>query len=477
MKAKELFDGICGRGIGNWEDVEVRGLSDDSRRVKEGYAFFCRRGESFDGHAYAEDALRRKASLIVAEKPLPLSVPQLVVPSVLSAAQLALRRFYNHADAYLFKVGVTGTNGKTTVSSIVRHGFEALGYPFGLIGTVSYFDGKRWIKPKNTTPGLFQLWEIMGAMRDNGLYGFSVEVSSHALKQRRIGDVRFDVSVFTNLSRDHLDYHKSMEDYFSSKLLLFREHTEGFCVLNGDDNWGRRIASEVRQPVVFYGIESGDIRGRIVDASLSGMVIEVDGMRARTLLLGEHNLYNILAAYSVFAVWGMGKEFLKEALPEFQPVKGRLERIEKDGITVFVDYAHTPDALFSVLKVLKPLASRRLITVFGCGGDRDKGKRPEMGRVASLFSDVVVVTSDNPRSEDPGKIIEDILRGIEGVECVVIPDRRSAIFEALSMAERGDVILVAGKGHEDYQIVGDRVIHFDDVEVVKEALGIVDEAG
>ncbi len=470
MRAGDLFKGIPGKGVGDWKSVEVRGLCDDSREVKKDYAFFCRKGETSDGHLYVEDALNKGASIIVAERSFSISAPQFIVSSVIEIAPVILRRFYSYVDKYLFKIGVTGTNGKTTVCSLIRFGFESLGYPFGLIGTVNYFDGKRWIKPKNTTPGMFQLWEMMDVMRKNNMYGFSMEVSSHALKQKRLGDIKFDVSIFTNLSRDHLDYHGTMEDYFLSKLLLFSEHTDGVCLINGDDSWGRKITREVSQPAIFYGIKAGDIKGKIIDISLSGMVVEVDGVKAKTKLLGEHNLYNILAAYSVFALWDMGKDFLKWALPSFSSVKGRLEKLEERGVTVFIDYAHTPDALYCVLKILRPLVSGRLITVFGCGGDRDKGKRPEMGKIASLFSDLVVVTSDNPRSEDPLKIIEDIIEGIENKNYIVIPDRKEAIFTAIAESKEGDVILVAGKGHEDYQIVGDKVIPFDDLETVREAL-------
>ncbi len=468
MRAKDLFQGLTGEMLGDWEDLVVKNVTDDSREISKDSVFFCRQGEKEHGLKYVDEAIRQGAVIVVSEKRLGKPVAQFIADNVEDVSVSVLRRFYRDADRWLFKIGVTGTNGKTTVCYLIKSGFDRFGYSFGIISTVRYEYGAVSLKPKNTTPGLFQLWKIMHEMRREGVFGFSMEVSSHALKQKRIGDLTFDVGVFTNLSRDHLDYHISMEDYFQSKFKLFKYHVDGVSVVNVDDDWGRVIVSNLKEKMVItYGMESGDIKGRIVSGDLRGMEIEVDGIRVNTTLLGKHNLYNILAAYAVFHAWDMGYDFLRWVVPDFKPVKGRLKRIEANGITVFVDYAHTPDALAKVLESLRSLTQGKIITVFGCGGDRDKGKRPEMGRVASMLSDFIVITSDNPRSEDPEAIVDDILEGVDNKNYYVEIDRAKAIEFALKIAAPGDVVLVAGKGHEDYQIIGDKVVYFDDEEVVR----------
>ena len=469
MRANELLSGVRGRFVRGDPSVEVLHLTDDSRCCGEGSAFFAFRGARYDGHAFADDAVARGARLVVAERPLEVDAAVFVAEDVVEAASCALRRFYFSADASLFKVGITGTNGKTTVAFLLWQFWQGRGIPSSLLSTVFYKVAGRTIKPKNTTPGLFDLWNVMAEASRGGDKRLVMEVSSHALSQRRLGDVCFQAAVFTNLSRDHLDYHGSMEEYFRCKRLLFERHLDGVAVVNADDPYGVKMASAVKGDVITYGVSSGDVRGRVLEENLDGMRVEIDGVCARARLFGLHNLYNILAAYAVSLSAGEGREFL-EALPELSAPEGRLEPFEAGGVRVFVDYAHTPDALERVLSELKRLTRGRLIVVFGCGGDRDRGKRPEMGRVATELSDLAVITSDNPRSEDPEDIIREILSGIRGNGYLVEPDRRKAIIKAVSMARFGDVVLVAGKGHEDYQIVGDRVLHFDDREVVREAL-------
>lgn len=471
MKLSELLEGIEKRVIGDLQDFEVKTVTDNSEKVGFDSVFVCIKGESVDGHDFAYRAVERGARVLVVERALNAGVPQIVVDNTKKVFSLLLSRFYGSPESKLVKVGVTGTNGKTTVTTLIKHVEDSISRPFGLIGTINYFDGTGYIKAGNTTPGISLLFELMRSMVDNGLVGFSMEVSSHALKQGRIGTLRFDYAIFTNLTRDHLDYHKSMEDYFFSKALLFTDHLAGLAIINAEDPYGRRLLSIISgKDIITYGIERGDVRGRIKSMDVDGMILEVDGISFQTNLTGTYNLYNILAVFSYGIGRGIDREMLVDAISEFKGVRGRMERIKTEKFTVFIDYAHTPDALRNVLVELSKLKKNRLIVVFGCGGDRDKGKRPEMGRIATQIADMVIITSDNPRSEDPVDIIRDILKGCVDKNYNVIVDRREAIAEALRIAREGDLVLVAGKGHEDYQIVKDKVFHFDDREVVLEIL-------
>ncbi len=474
MRLSELVRTVGGRVVKGNPEVEVRDLVCHSRFCTPGSLFFAMKGESLDGHDFVGDAVARGAAAVAVERPVEVEGASLwLVDDTARASVGALRRFYGSVDRRLFKVGITGTNGKTTVAYLLWQFFNLTGRQCALVGTVKYVIGGRERKALNTTPGLFELWRIMKEANQGGDEALVMEVSSHGLKQGRLGDIRFQVSVFTNLSRDHLDYHGSMEDYFLSKALLFREHTEGVSVVNLDDPWGERLAREVPAKIIGYGMEKGEVRGRVLERSVEGMRVVIDGVEARTKLIGDHNLYNILAAYAVAGSQGLGSSFL-EALPELEPPPGRLEPIEGDGFWIFVDYAHTPDALEKVLLELKRICPGRLMVVFGCGGDRDRGKRPQMGRIATQIADLAIITSDNPRTEDPDGIIEDILKGVVGDNYLVEVDRKRAIERAILLASEGDVVLVAGKGHEDYQIVGERRLHFDDREVVR---GVLKERG
>ncbi len=470
MKVKELLKGVPGRLVnGSWEQ-EIRGLTCNSKECQREYAFFAIRGENLDGHAFIYEAVSRGATLVVAERDLPVEAALFVTNDTKKAAYIALRNFYGSPDEALYKVAITGTNGKTTTAYLVHQGWKSLGENACLLSTVEYIVGISRSKPKNTTPGIFELFETLNKAKKEKCSHLVMEASSHALKQGRLGDITFEVAVFTNLSRDHLDYHRDMEDYFESKLLLFTEHLKGYGIVNRDDPRSGSF-QKLAKPLIFYGIKSGEVKGRIIEASVEGMKIEIDGKKSFTSLVGRHNLYNVLAAYCVFKVEGHEKEFL-EALPYMKGPPGRLERFSKDGVTVFVDYAHTPDALEAVISSVKPLVRGKLIVVFGCGGDRDRGKRPLMGSIVTELADLAIITSDNPRSEEPERIVEDILKGINKKNFRVVIDRKQAIFEAIHTSAPGDAVIVAGKGHEDYQIVKDRVLPFDDREVVKEALGL-----
>ncbi len=470
MRAADLLEGVEGRLLKGALNVDISCVTDDSRRCRPGACFFAIKGERYDGHNFAKDAVDKGAILVVCERELDLDASVFVVRDSRRAAVKVLRNFYGDVDKAFFKVGITGTNGKSTVAFLISQLLDVLKEPNVLLSTVFYKLPCKTFKAVNTTPGLFELWDVMASSVREGAKYLVMEVSSHALKQGRVGDVVYQVAVFTNLSRDHLDYHGTVEDYFSSKLRLFTEHLHGVAVVNADDPYGAKILSAIRgRDVITYGLEKGLVRGRVLDETLEGMEVEVEGMRSKTRLIGKHNLYNILAAFAVAKVLGRGREFM-DALPLLKAPPGRLERFCTNGVSVFVDYAHTPDALERVLVELKRLTKGRLIVVFGCGGDRDRGKRPLMGKIASSLADFSVITSDNPRSEDPKAIIEDILTGIDGENYEVILDRRKAIEKAIRMASSGDVVLIAGKGHEDYQIVGDRKLFFDDRLVVREVL-------
>lgn len=470
-KVSELLNGIEGEVVGDLCEFDVTLVTDDSGEVVRNSVFVCIKGETRDGHDFVDEAVKRGASLIVTERKLPVNVTQFLVSDTKSIYFELLARFYGSVHEKLLKVGITGTNGKTTVAYLIKHSEDLLGRPFGLVSTVSYYDGKLFIKASNTTPGMRQLFKLMKSMVENGLVGFSIEVSSHALKQRRIAGFRFDFAVFTNLSRDHLDYHKTMEDYFFSKALLFTDHLAGYAIVNNDDPFGRRLLRMLDgKNKIGYGIHDGDIKGRILDASIEGMMVEIDGYPFKTSLIGVHNLYNILAVYSYLRLRGYGSSEICEVISRFGGVQGRLERIDGDGFYVFIDYAHTPDALKKVLEELKKLTKGRLIVVFGCGGDRDKGKRPEMGKIATTLADFTIITSDNPRSEDPVDIIRDIIKGCVDKNYMVVVDRSEAIRTSVEMVKPGDVILIAGKGHEDYQIFKDKTVYFSDREEVLKAI-------
>ncbi len=471
MRASELFSNVEGRLLKGTLDFEVSHITDDSRKCTKGSIFFAIKGETTDGHLFVGEAVRKGARLVVVERPVDVDASVFLVKDTKKVAEEVLRRFYRGADREIFKIGITGTNGKSTVAYLLWQFLERCGKRCALVGTIEYVVAGKRRRALNTTPGLFEFWEVMGEACQGKDEFLVMEVSSHSLKQNRLGDVSFEVAVFTNLSRDHLDYHGDMQEYFECKKKLFVYHLKGTAVVNVDDEYGRVLAKEGGQ-VLSYGIY-GDckIRGRFVQGLLDGSVYEIDGKRVYTTLIGEHNLYNVLAAYTVALDMGLGEDFLA-ILPELKAPPGRLERFSSNGLTVFVDYAHTPDALERVLRELKRVSEGKLIVVFGCGGDRDRGKRPLMGRVASEIADYVVITSDNPRSESPEAIVADIMEGIAGKNYTVVLDRAEAIEKAVSIAKKGDVILVAGKGHEDYQIIGNRRIHFDDREVVRKVLGI-----
>ena len=458
-------------------DDPVSGLAYASTQVVPGAVFFCVPGFRADGHDFASDAVARGAVALVCERPLGLGVPEVVVPDVRAAMGPAAARFFSDPTSELRVVGITGTNGKTTTAHLVRSLLEAAGVQCGLLGTVTSVVGGCEEPVERTTPEAIDLQASFRRMLDAGDRACAIEVSSHALELGRAAGIRFAARVFTNLSQDHLDFHPSMEHYFLAKRRLFElpGGDPGASVVNVDDEWGRRLVEELDE-VVTYGVErAADFRARDVRFDPAGSEFVCDtrdgSVEVVTRLPGQFNVLNALAALAATRPLGVELEVAARALAEARRVPGRMEPVDEgQPFAVLVDYAHTPEALENVLRAARELARGRLHVVFGAGGDRDKTKRPLMGRVAAALADRVVVTSDNPRSERPETIVEEILVGT-GPDVEREVDRRAGIARALSDAERGDVVVIAGKGHEQGQEFADgRKEPFDDVSEARAAL-------
>ncbi|OGQ79593.1 MAG: UDP-N-acetylmuramoyl-L-alanyl-D-glutamate--2,6-diaminopimelate ligase [Deltaproteobacteria bacterium RIFCSPLOWO2_12_FULL_60_19] len=528
MRLSELFEKKEVEETGGDLEQIITGLVYDSRTVKRGDVFFAVPGLAMDGHDFITDALARGAAAVVVERKIAPSpeIAWIRVPNVRRAMALWAARFYGHPSRGLLLAGVTGTNGKTTITYLLESIFRAAGMLTGVIGTInyrfgSYRSGDRALPAPHTTPESVDLEALLREMADSGVQAVAMEVSSHALELERVAGLDFDTAIFTNLTRDHLDFHGDMERYFAAKSRLFLDCLPASCkskktaVIHGGDAKGRELLERVRGrglTAVSYG---HDREWDVHPLSVAG---EVDGLRGKiqlgdgtlgfsSRLIGSANLENILAAAAAGFSLGLKPEAIARGLERLASVPGRLERVEnRHGFHILVDYAHTPDALERALQVLRPLTRGRLIAVFGCGGDRDRGKRPMMGEIAARLSDIAVVTSDNPRSEEPLKIIAEIEAGVRqagmpksqisdlksqmvspkskivrrGSRQVqnlksergyfIEPDRRAAIRSAIGLARPDDLILIAGKGHEDYQLLGAQRIRFDDREVAREEL-------
>ena len=451
----------------------VSSLTLDSREVREGSLFVALRGQHTDGHRYIAQAAQRGAAAIVMEQAydVPPAVTAVIVPDSARAVSQLADAFYGSPSKELVVAGITGTNGKTTTAQMTAAIFSAAGIPAGTIGTIGAHFGDRDWPLENTTPLAPQLHGLLAQMREAGAKGVAMEVSSHGLALDRVTDVHFAVGALTNVTRDHLDFHKSFEAYASAKHRLFELAPR--AVLNADDELGGRWARDLRgrKPVVTYGMTaSADLRAEAIEIRPDGSTFHIGSQRFDVRLPGRFNVANALCAIGIARALDLGEAHAAAGLAELERVPGRMEHVRGGGIDAIVDYAHTPDALENVLRTLRETAGRRLVVVFGCGGDRDRGKRPEMGAVAARYADLTIVTSDNPRTEDPDAIIAEILPGVGPAPHEVEPDRRAAIERAVRDAQQGDVILIAGKGHENYQIVGTHVLPFDDVAVAKAAL-------
>jgi UDP-N-acetylmuramoyl-L-alanyl-D-glutamate--2,6-diaminopimelate ligase len=455
--------------------VEIRDLAYDTRRVSEGALFFCVPGSHVDGHDLAWEAIERGAAAVVVERPLDVDVPQLLVPAVRESMAVAADTFFGEPTKELELAGVTGTNGKTTTAFLLRSILEAAGSRPGLVGTIEWHVGGERRPAPFTTPEAIDLQRLFREMLDAGDRSAAVEASSHGAALRRLDRVRFDALVFTNLSQDHLDLHGSMDEYFQAKRRLFTGPQPPPAAVNVGDEWGRLLAHDLedahRAPLLTYGLaEDAEIRPEGLEVGARGSTFRAGGLEIETRLRGPFNVENVLGAVAAGVLLDLDEGAIVEGIARMESVPGRFESIDEgQPFAVVVDYAHTPDSLATVLHAARDLGDGRVIVVFGAGGDRDRGKRPLMGKVAADLADVVIVTSDNPRSEDPLAIIQDVLQGA-GLDVEIDPDRRSAIERALSLAEDADVVVVAGKGHEQGQDVGGVVSPFDDREVAREAL-------
>jgi UDP-N-acetylmuramoyl-L-alanyl-D-glutamate--2,6-diaminopimelate ligase len=457
-------------------DVEISSLAYDNRLVVEGTLFFCVPGYTRDGHDFAPDAVARGAAALVVERPLSLGVPEVLVPSVRTSMAQVAARFHGDPTARLQTVGVTGTNGKTTTAFLVRALLEAAGRPTGLLGTVKSVIGGVEHEVLRTTPEALDLQRTFGAMLAAGDQACVMEVSSHALTLHRADAIHFAAAIFTNLTQDHLDFHQTMEEYYGAKRLLFTDLVPAHAVVNVDDPYGARLAAELGGAAITFALgHQASYRAGAVQTGLDGSHFTVtapDGVFELTSpLTGRFNVSNVLGAFAAARALGVDAQTAIEAIAAAGQVPGRFQSVsEGQDYAVLVDYAHTPDSLENVLKAARPLTTGRLHVVFGCGGDRDRGKRPLMGEIAERLADRVIVTSDNPRSEDPAAIIDEILTG-SGPDVEHEVDRRIAIQRAISTAAAGDVVVIAGKGHEQGQeFEGGRKIPFDDVTVAREIL-------
>ncbi len=486
MKLRDLLANALGDEwlSGRLDEAEVKGITADSRAVRDGFVFVAIKGVSLDGHRFIEEAIKRGARVIIAQSSEAVSlesqIPFLirVKDTRVALAKLAAE-FYANPSSRMKVIGITGTNGKTTVTYLIEAIINEAGFSVGVIGTIDYRFKNTVIPSKNTTPGPLDLQSLFAEMLGQGVNYAVMEVSSHALAQDRVGGIKFHSAIFTNITQDHLDYHQTKEEYFQAKSKLFKNiRSPAYAVINNDDPYAARLKKITQAKIITYGITNdSDVMARDIKFDISHTEftlrdnINQRELKLRTQLIGIFNAYNILAAVTWALNDGLDQKTILSALEKFSFVPGRLEKIDsKGGFKVFVDYAHTEDALKNVITTLKQLPHKRLIVVFGCGGERDKTKRPKMGFVVTELADFAVITSDNPRSEDPEDIIADIKQGIKKDNYCVAVDRGEAIKKSLSMASPGDIVLLAGKGHENYQILKDRYIEFDDREVARQCL-------
>ncbi len=486
MTLGEVFSGVRLKEAISPElgGADIRGLEYDSRRVGEGFLFFAFPGSRADGRQFAEDALARGAVAVVSESGCPPGPPVsrwIRVEHGRQALALAARNYYGKPDERLGLTGITGTNGKTTTAYLIDSVLRASGHTTALVGTIEYHLAGRVLPAVNTTPESLDLVRLFAELERAGGTHATLEVSSHALALGRVYGLHFHTAVFTNLTRDHLDFHGTMENYFAAKQALLDGAggpSPEFAVLNRDDDYARKLKVDAKTEVLWYGLGNEcDLRALHISSGFRGLRFDVQHGKLRfaveSPLMGRINVYNILAACGAGLSYGIAPEGIARGIAELRAVPGRFERVDQgQPFVVVVDYAHTDDALRNAIAVARGLNPKRVITLFGCGGDRDRSKRPLMGQAAAEASDFVVLTSDNPRSEDPLAIMNDALVGIRRVDVphVVEPDRAAAIARALKEAREGDLVILAGKGHETYQVLKDKTIPFDDRVVAREVL-------
>jgi UDP-N-acetylmuramoyl-L-alanyl-D-glutamate--2,6-diaminopimelate ligase len=474
MNLERVIAALAPTDVVQRASVEISDLAYDTRAVGPGALFFCVPGERHDGHAFARGAVERGAVALVVERVLELDVPQLVVPDARRAMARAAVTFFDDPTRTLEVAGVTGTNGKTTTTFLLHSILSAAGWSPGLLGTIESRIGGERRSAIRTTPEAIDLQRAFREMLDAGDRSCALEATSHGSELGRLDGVRFSALAFTNLGQDHLDFHGTFERYFAAKRRLFVEGERPPAAVNVGDDYGRRLADELRalghEPLLTFGaVGDADVRPEQLELDGNGTRLLAGGIELRTKLRGRFNVENILAAVAVSRLLGIENDAIAAGVEALEGVPGRFEAVEAgQPFVVVVDYSHKPDALENVLSTARELARNRVICVFGCGGDRDRAKRPLMGRIANELADVAIVTSDNPRSEDPDAIIAEVTAGAAGLE--VEPDRAAAIGRALAQAQEGDVVVIAGKGHEQGQEFAGRVIPFDDREVARETL-------
>jgi len=465
------------------ENPEITSIENDNRKVTKGSLFICIKGYTVDGHDFAASAVQRGAAAVLAERELPLNVPVIVVKDTVRAMAVLADAFYGQPSHKLHMIGITGTNGKTTTSHIIEKIFTDAGQKTGLIGTMYTKIGEQIYEVKNTTPESLTLQKTFKQMVDEQVETAVMEVSSHALAHGRVHGTDYNVAVFTNLTQDHLDYHKTMEEYRKAKGLLFSQlgnafnHDEPkFAVLNADDSASEEFATMTTAHILSYGIDNhADLQATNISMTASGtsfdLISPFGATRVDIQLIGKFSIYNVLGSIGAGLASGIALDEIIASVQSVKGVPGRFEVVDAgQDFSVIVDYAHTPDSLENVLKTVQQFAKRRVFVVVGCGGDRDRTKRPLMAKIACEYSTDAIFTSDNPRSEDPSQIIKDMEEGVAGKDYTSILDRKEAIHHAVSRASEGDVILIAGKGHETYQQIGDRTFDFDDRLVAREAI-------
>ncbi|MFC5651688.1 UDP-N-acetylmuramoyl-L-alanyl-D-glutamate--2,6-diaminopimelate ligase [Paenibacillus solisilvae] len=478
-----------GRLVGNGE-TEIGGIQIDSRKVAQGDLFICLQGHTVDGHKFAPRAVESGAAALVVDRVLELDVPQLVVKDTRLAMAILADSYFGQPSHKLKLIGITGTNGKTTTTYLIEQILSDAGYAPGVIGTVEMRYNGQSLPMSGTTPEALDLQRYLAAMVDAGTDYCAMEVSSHALEQGRVKGSRYRTAIFTNLTQDHLDYHGTMENYAAAKGLLFSrlgneyavsEAERSYAVLNADDAASKEFALLTSAEVLTYGVDhEADVRASNIRITAHGTSFHLESFKGKADIMlqmaGKYNVYNALAAVCAALIEGIPLDRIKQSLEALPGVPGRVEAVKAgQQFAVIVDYAHTPDGLENVLKAVKEFAAGRIICVFGCGGDRDRTKRPIMGKIAAHYADYAIVTSDNPRTEDPELILQDIEAGLteDGVDksrYELLADRHAAIQKAVEMASPDDVVLIAGKGHETYQLIGGQTFDFDDREVAKEAI-------
>ena len=465
------------------EDPDITSIENDHRKVQKGSLFVCIKGYTVDGHHFAESAVKSGAVAVLAERPLELAVPVITVKDTLRAIAVLADVFYGQPTQQLHLIGITGTNGKTTTSHLIEKIFADHGQKTGLIGTMYTKIADKTIETKNTTPESLTLQKTFRQMVEEGVEMAVMEVSSHALDLGRVHRCDYDVAVFTNLTQDHLDYHKTMEEYKRAKSLLFSQLGNSFnlkkpkfAILNADDPASELFKKSTAAHVYTYGIDHpADIQAVNIEMTTTGtgfdLLVGKDKYPVHLQLLGKFSVYNVLAAISAALVSGIPVLEAIASIEKVNGVAGRFELVKAgQDFTVIVDYAHTPDSLENVLKTIEHFAKKKVFVVVGCGGDRDRTKRPLMAQIACRYATNPIFTSDNPRSEDPMAILKEMEAGVQGEDYLVIPDRKEAINYAVKQAETGDVVLIAGKGHETYQIIGNEVHDFDDRLVARGAI-------